>query len=959
MKKSFFRLNSLMLSVAVTVGALFLPLGTTAYASQEESGNLEYNVTSDYIEYLNNAKYPFATEKISLKGGEYSTISGDKITVSDYENRENVLIWQGEEGSVTYTFDVPSNGLYNIELEYLPLKGNELNIEYSLMIDGKLPFSALERLELVRFWVNDGDVKTDKLGNEYAPTQKEYGKFITDKVFDPTGVITEDIQFALNAGRHTITIDKKTQPVVISQISLVPCESVKSYSEVKAEYEKKGYKIYSGTPFSIEGEAAYLKSTRSLVPKSDTSSASITPISTNKTVINYIGSSNWKAPTDELVWKINVKESGLYNIGVNFKQDMVINGFSYRWLKIDGVTPFAEAKQLPFYYDINWQFSALGEEEEPYLFYLSEGEHEISLSVTMGDTSEYYLVLEEMVEKIGDLYLEIVTITGSTPDANRDYDLFRQITNFNERLTQYRDVLKCLANKMESLSGKRGSQYVAAINNMCRVINNILDNPYTAQNYLSDYYNNYTALGSWLYEMKGMPLSLDQIRFASPDGEFESTKKGFFGSSLHSIKRFFITFTKDYGKIASEESEGATLKLWVNWGRDQAMVLSSLIREYFTPKTGINVNLEITNASLIKGMLSNIQPDLSLHLARTEPVNLAMRGALYDISQFEDYEDVIKNFGEYSVTPYEYNGGVYALPDTQAFYIMFYRTDIFEDLNLTVPKTWDEFIRTASVIQRNNLQVYLPYTQITAASTVNTGVGGLNLFGSILQQFGGDFYNNERTLCDLDSETSFKAFTFWTDLYTKYRVPTTSNFYNRFRSGTVPMGIEVYTTYTTLVEAAPEIQGRWDIAMVPGLEQEDGSIKHTVSGSGTGCSILSKSKNKNEAWEFLKWWTSAETQLMYNNNVESILGSVSRVTTANVKAFEGMSWDRQHLKVLLEQREWIKEVPEVPGSYYLSRSVDQAFWAVYNEKQNPKDVLLKWADIANSEITRKIEEYSK
>ena len=53
----------------------------------------------------------------------------------------------------------------------------------------------------------------------------------------------------------------------------------------------------------------------------------------------------------------------------------------------------------------------------------------------------------------------------------------------------------------------------------------------------------------------------------------------------------------------------------------------------------------------------------------------------------------------------------------------------------------------------------------------------------------------------------------------------------------------------------------------------------------------------------------------------------------------------------------ISEISEVPGSYYVSRSVDQAFWNVVNNNEAPKDSLLEWTEIANSEIKRKIEQY--
>ena len=145
---------------------------------------------------------------------------------------------------------------------------------------------------------------------------------------------------------------------------------------------------------------------------------------------------------------------------------------------------------------------------------------------------------------------------------------------------------------------------------------------------------------------------------------------------------------------------------------------------------------------------------------------------------------------------------------------------------------------------------------------------------------------------------------------------------------------------------------------MPGYRQADDTVNRTVSGSGSGCAILEKSKNKEEAWEFIKWWTSAEIQLDYNNNVESILGAISRTTTATVKAFEGMSWDEDDMAILLEQRGNIVEVPEIPGGYYLTRAVDQAFWQVINKTKNVKDSLVYWGDVADNEIARKIKQYS-
>ena len=117
-------------------------------------------------------------------------------------------------------------------------------------------------------------------------------------------------------------------------------------------------------------------------------------------------------------------------------------------------------------------------------------------------------------------------------------------------------------------------------------------------------------------------------------------------------------------------------------------------------------------------------------------------------------------------------------------------------------------------------------------------------------------------------------------------------------------------------------------------------------------------KHKEEAWEFLKWWVSADTQYEYSSNVEALLGVSGRIASSNPEAISRLSWDKESLEVILLQWKKVKEIPEAPGSYYVSRSIDQAFWAVYNDKSTPKEAITDWARVSDEEIKRKIEEYA-
>lgn len=962
MKNRIKKMITYLLVISCVITSVnILPLKVEAEEKDETKATITKS-ENDYYKYKQSIEnISLATESIELSARSVKVADGAQAEIKEeYLGKPDVLVWQ-KAGTVTWEVSVPKDARYNVRISYSSLEETSLDFCFGIKIDGEYPFQSAANMKMPRMWEDASDIRKDDLGNEFTPEQKLYDGFVEKAIYDHKGLEVHPYQFVLTAGNHSISLEHVEGSIAIDKIILAkPDNAEQSYEEVLSHYIDEGYEKYDGVPVITEGEDAVIKSDNSIIVKSDNSSLQLTPASAKKSLINYIGGTSWQNSNDEIIWSVNVPQDGLYKLGIMYKQDQIVDGLAYRHLRVDGFTPFEEAANIAFPYSTGWEFLEFGNNQgEAYYFYLAQGEHELSLSVTLGPTAEFYNRMKAVVEQLGDLYIDIVMITGETPDPNRDYELFKQIPGFTDTLSKCHDELTDLVVDVQKLTGERGSNYIAAIQNMARVLKNMIENQYLAHQYVSTYYSNYVTLSSWLYEMTVMPLSIDQIRLAAPNGEFGQKKVGFFEKLWFSIQRFFASFSEEYDNVSKESDKDEDLTIWVNWGRDQAQVLNSLIEETFTAETGINVNLEVVNADLVKGLLADNYPDLSLQMARSTPVNLAMRGALYDLTNFEDYDSIVKRFGESASVPYEYNEGVFALPDQQSFYIMFYRTDIFERLNLEVPETWVDFMATSAVLQRNNMTSYLPYTQITAATTTDQGVGGLNLYATILMQNGGEFYNVERNKSELDSVVALQSFKTWTDMYTQYKLPTTIDFYNRFRVGTCPLGIATYTEYMKFQQAAPEIQGRWAIALVPGTKQDDGTINRTVSGAGTACSILEKSKHKEEAWEFLKWWTSAETQTRYNANVESILGPISRITTANVEAFSDMGWEEKDLNILLQQREQIQEIPEIPGSYYLTRAVDQVFWSVVNGESSVKDALDKWSLEVNREIERKISEYSE
>ena len=334
-------------------------------------------------------------------------------------------------------------------------------------------------------------------------------------------------------------------------------------------------------------------------------------------------------------------------------------------------------------------------------------------------------------------------------------------------------------------------------------------------------------------------------------------------------------------------------------------------------------------------------------------MNLGARGALLDLGQFPDLKSQTENFLDGALTPYTYNGKVYGLPVTIDFHMMFYRKDVLDSLELEIPQTWEEFYRVLMILQRNNMEVGLPYAVITAQGSIDGGMGAKDIFPTLVLQSGETVYNQELTATNLENPTVMEAFRRWTELYTEYKLPLTYDFYNRFRTGEMPLGIQSYGMYNMLISAAPEIRGLWDMTLIPGTPDDNGGINRAEAASGTATVIPAATQYKEEAWELLKWWVSEDTQAQYGLEQEILLGASGRYGTANLLAMERLPWEDAQIAKLQEQMSFIQEIPELVGGYYTTRGVDNAFRSVVLLGDNYRNTLSEENISINKELERK------
>ncbi len=898
--------------------------------------------------------------QVDLAATEYSAANASVEAVEALGEKSGaILLWQEGDGTgwVEWMVEVPATGLYNLGIEYYPIPGKRASIQRDLQIDGEYPFIEARRLAFDRLWMDAHEVQRDNQGNDIRPSQVEAPMWRFQAFEDAQAMYRAPYLFYLEAGTHTIRMGVIREPIAIARLSVFSPPPAPVYSQAQAQYQALGYQPTSGVMIVIEGEEAEYKSTPTLTRNYSPNPAANPPAEGNFR-LNVFGGWRWRRASEWATWRFTVPEDGLYQIGVKRWHGDWSKMPAFRSIKIDGEYPFDELRNVSFPYDWYWRLDTLSDPAsgEPFLFYLTAGEHVIEMRSVVGPAAETVRVVDSVTRDMSELARQVILLTGSEPDPQMEWDMEREFPGLVPGLIRMAEQLEYEATRLREIAGIKPTS-ADTLTEVAAQLRNMAEKPNTVPNRLLQMSETQSLLGYWALDLQESEFEVDSIIVASPDMEMPPGSAGMLAQWRLTFLNFLASFRKEYTVIGNvydptSQEEGVVLEVWMARGVEWGRIMKELIEETFTPQTGIRVNLHLVPpGSLSAGDMSVLllaatagkAPDVACAVNPNLPVEFAIRNALVPVSQFDDYEEVATRFRPGALIPYTYRDEVFALPETQNFSIMFYRTDILDSLGLQPPQTWTELYDILWILQQNGMDFYYP-----------PGSEGLTPF---LFQHGGDYYTEDGLLSALDQPAALAAFREWTELYTNYRVPMYADFFNRFKTGEMPIGIADYWTYVLLSTAARELMGRWQMAPIPGTPMPDGTINRATGGSGNAVVIFEQSEHPEEAWEFVKWWTSTEVQLRYGVELEALLGVEARWNTANVEALQSMAWPRQDIDAITEQWRWFQERPVVLGGYYTPRHISNAWNKVVLQGINPREALEEAIRQINRELRKKQEEF--
>lgn len=915
------RAGTAVLSAAMTLSVCLpcMPVAVAGEADTASISGIQYSysagtdsIYSDFIGFYKDAAYPEAEINII-----------DSIT--------SLTANEAAETQVS----AANAGLYALEISYRFTEAFTEAPVISVNINGEIPYYEASRIQLQQSFKDREAVTSTQTT---IPEQEMVSEYRSIYLYDTLGYYGGRLYFYLNEGINSVVITVEQGSVSINSAVLKQYPEIPEY---KTASESFTFSDYTGKTVYFEAETPVKKSDMSIYAVNDASSTALSPYSPFEKYLNSIGGTAWEKPGQYVEWKFTVPEDGLYSLAVKYRQDVNIGMSSFRRILIDGKVPYAELEQYPFDYTSTFENEVLSAGEEPMLFELEAGEHTLTMEVVIGELSAVLPYVNNVIDTLTGDYRKIIAITGTAPDTLRDYNLEAYIPEVLASLDEQKDILNGLIETVNQIMGNYtlGTQTMTILSQQ---LESFTEDSYNITKNLSDFKANISSLCTWLLDAKSQPLKIDFFAVKSRDGELKPAQNGFFKNLLFTIQSFIYTFSGDYEHNKRTENDDNTITIWMSGSSAAFNISNQLIRESFEVQNpDINVNLRLVTENLSEAILSGIGPDLYLGLDASTTMNLAYRNAVVDLAGFEDFDEMKARFRENAFVSVSYNDSVYGMPNSQTFNALFYRTDIFEEMELEPPNTWDEVIYVMSMLKKNNLEFGLPFSSDT--------------FLNMLYQQGETLYNQEQTATALDSATAINAFSTFTSFFTDYSAPLSYNALNRFRTGEMPILVGGISFSTELEVLAPEIDGKWNVAAYPSSVLSDGTLSGGVVTNVSVDIILNENK-KDMCWEYIKWATSAETIVKNNERNEMALGASVRAAPANIEAFNSIPWDENILEIVEGYEEkGIYSIPSVPGSYFTDRHLSNAIKAVVYSSEVPGDALKRYCKSIDTEITNKRE----
>lgn len=370
--------------------------------------------------------------------------------------------------------------------------------------------------------------------------------------------------------------------------------------------------------------------------------------------------------------------------------------------------------------------------------------------------------------------------------------------------------------------------------------------------------------------------------------------------------------------------EKATLKIWVmnNRGYDTPQITQTEIKDFLNAHPNLDVEISVFSWSqawqrIISAIKSKETPDI-FQTGTGWTVTLSTLNALMDITDRVKKAKIKEKFFPASWSSCEPKSlkGVYAIPWFVDVRVLYYRKDILKKKGLSelCLSTWESFEKTCGQING----VESEGKQITALRVpVLKDQGLVHGVAPWIWSSGGDFLSPDGKQATFHKREAFEGMRFYFNLIQKGYAPITgrpytsgmladeffmNKSYGLFFEGSWVTSVYLPGFFDTSSDAEKsEAAEKFGIALLP-----SGPAGRSTFCGGSNLAISNFSNHPDEAWELIKFFSSAESQLRYCKTI-GMLPSVVEALDLLLKK------DNPQSRVLKDScQKFGRDYPQVP-----------------------------------------------
>ncbi|GGS77081.1 extracellular solute-binding protein [Streptomyces cinerochromogenes] len=313
---------------------------------------------------------------------------------------------------------------------------------------------------------------------------------------------------------------------------------------------------------------------------------------------------------------------------------------------------------------------------------------------------------------------------------------------------------------------------------------------------------------------------------------------------------------------AGTDEKSGTLRVWLFQevdNRPKQHVVDAVLAGFEKAHEDTEVSVEYipveTRAQRIKAAFNDPKsaPDV-IEYGNTDTAGYVRDGGLLDVTREFDAWGETKDTDPTARRSVTVDGRVYGAPYFVGVRALYYRTDIFRELGLSVPRSQAELISTARRIRAEKPGLY------------GLAVGGAYTYGALpfIWAHGGDLATGEEGsyASALDRPAARKGIEAYTSLFGDDNCPaatcagmTGNDTVTAFASGKAAMAIGGDFSHAA-VEAG-KVRGKYAVVPLPGVEP--GSIAPAFAG-GNNIGVLKNTAHRTLAVDLMKRLASKRTQ---------------------------------------------------------------------------------------------------